>query len=311
MNLIDHYNANVRLAAFALLISSSPLNAHLPCNVLIRLQECIPHFHQETNPRTRNEFIALMKPFCVRLGNAAKTFSRLSATIVHKDRDPAGVGEALMHHIKLARWYQQYLFDELRPTASYQSHITALKVLPLVVGNSAITDILSSNPPLPQEAKRSGIAGRHGETLDHVRTLLDLFDDPFDDVRQSAFSVLSLMLPRLHFDEWKNGSRDSVVDVRTNRTSRNALDRSIKIALLRAEDHVRRSGRADQADGVGRLYDIHYCVSKSGRCQGITQEVDPFSDLVRALEHTLGPVGHDRLHALSSTSLHGHLIALR
>ena len=312
MYLIDHPTANVRIAAFSLIISSSSSNTPLPSNVLAYLQECIPCFHQETNPRTRNEFIALIKPLCLRLVNAAKAFSRLSAADGQRYRNFAGAHVNLMPHIKLARWYQRYLLQELRPTASYQSHITALKILPLIFGSNTLTELISSNRQHPSPTEQRENKPGEGNTLDHVRPLLDLLVDPYDDVRQSASSVLGLLIPSTFFDGWMYRSNWSVdVYIRTNKLSQTKLIESTETAVSRAEEHVSRSGRADQADGAGRLYDVYYRFSRIPCCPDTIQQKSPFDDILSRLEQTLKVVGNGLPHTITSTSLQGHLIALR
>ena len=37
--------------------------------------------------------------------------------------------ESLVNHISSLKWYYAFLLEELRPTASYQRHITTLKIL--------------------------------------------------------------------------------------------------------------------------------------------------------------------------------------
>ena len=219
--------------------------------------------------------------------------------------------EILLHHIEFARWYRHFLHFELGPTASYQSHFTALKVLPLVIGNSDPAKFLLSDHKNSQVQHQHGVSERYAKALDHVRSLLDLLVDPFDDVRESAFSLLSLILPGYDRSDstYKSNYRVNIeVGAMTN--TENALYESIQIALTRAEEHLRRSGRAYQADGVGRLYAIRHLSATAGRCSEL-QRTHPFNDLLLTLENTLAIEGHDQVQALMSTPLHGYLIALR
>lgn len=311
MTLIEHSSANIRIAAFSLALSASPSSVPLPRNFLVCLQECLPNFHQETHPRTRNEFLALMKTLCLRLGNAAKIASNPVAMTYRQQQVLGWENEILLHHIEFARWYQYFLYFELRPTASYQSHITALKVLPLVIGNSDLAKFLPSDHKDSKAQHQHGVPERHAKALDHVRSLLDLLVDPFDDVRESAFSLLSLILPGYERSDstYKSDYRVNIDDGAMTNTE-NALYESIQIALTRAEDHLRRSGRAYQADGVGRLYAIRHLSVTASRCSK-RQGTHPFSDLLLTLENTLAIEGHDQVQALMSTPLHGYLIALR
>lgn len=76
---------------------------------------------------------------------------------------------------------------------------------------------------------------------------------------------------------------------------------------------MQRSGRADHADGFGRLYDLiygPYGTSDKGTAWGNEPRV-VFDDLMSELEQFVSMI-QDNLHlAVKSASLHGYLIAAR
>ena len=312
-SLLNHSAADVRIASFSLMNSFSKSTAPLPSGAVISLQQCIHGFHRETDPKTRNEYIALTKLLRDRLEKAVKTFLRLSSAAGKPYQDFAGAGENLMQHINLARWYQQYLWNELRPTASYQSHITALKILPLIFCNTDLTSLNMSNRQHPVEAEQSENRSGGGNIIDHVRPLLDLLGDPFDDVRQSAFEALCLIVPSTFYSAWMYRSNDSIdVYIRTNQVAQVKLVRWVELGLAHAKQHLQRTGRADHADGVGRLYNLYDSISTTDFCPASIEDKDPLYNLLAALEQSSKTVGQKLSgDKLGSTPLHGYLIAMR
>ena len=313
MNLVGHSVANIRIAAFSLMISSSKSTTPLPSDGLVHIQQCVSKFQYETNPKIRNEFVAMMKLLCVRLENAAKVFSRSFIAAGKAKQDFGEAGENLMQHMDFARWYQQYLWHELRPTAPYQSHITALRILSLIFSNPTLPGLVFPNHQSPFKAEQPEHKSGGKNILNQVRPLLDLFTNPFNDVRQSASEVLCLILPLTLFSGWMYMSNDNVdVRLRTNQATQAKIVRWVELALAHAEKHLCRSGRADHADGVGHLYNLYYGISKTGFYPASSKKKDPFDSLLAALEKSLKILGQGLpCDELVSTPLHGHLIALR
>jgi hypothetical protein len=132
-----------------------------------------------------------------------------------------------------------------------------------------------------------------------MRMLFDLTIDSFDDVRAGA-AVLLKDFPRAMLFGNHNAAQE-VVD------SRNYI-------LCRAEKLMQLSGRADYADGVGRLYDIfHGCVqAKDGSITTSSYTRDIYIvQLLSLLEKDIS-VATKTLHsAVATAPIHGRLIALR
>lgn len=326
-NYLKHISASVRVSALSLLVSSSVTSKPFTQSVLETLRVCLPYFHVEVNAKARNEYIALMRKLCVRLERAIMFLLRAGHTSLEFGFEESSTShlesvtnntaiwkpheQLLRSHIEFRKRYLLFLIHELRPTASYQSHITALKILlPLFEGESA---------------RRAALSTRNSEHLNALdealprnlchRALYDLLLDPFDDVRQCAAWVLELCIQR---DLAALGSplvgtlreKPDGVDQKGENFTNGAL---IDTELYMAEKKAEQTGRADHADGVGRLYELLYSANQV-IVEPIEQHHSSFAIVDRLISNTekeLIIATGNLLHAIGDASLHGHLIALR
>ena len=326
-NYLEHVSASVRLSALSLLVSSSVASKPFTQSVLETLRVCLPYFHVEVNAKARNEYIALMKKLCVRLERAIMSFLRATHTSLNfgfeesTTSQPESVtnstatwkihGQLLRSHIEFRKRYLLFLIHELRPTASYQSHITALKILhPLFEGESA------------RPAAFSRVSYEALNILDETlprnlchRALYDLLLDPFDDVRQWSARVLELCIQRdlAAFSSPLVGTLREKPDAIEQRGEIIADGPVIDTELYMAEKKAEQTGRADHADGVGRLYGLVYSanqviVEPTKRDRSSFAIVD---HLISNTEKEVIIATDNLLHAIGNASLHGHLIALR
>lgn len=315
MNLLEHPVSVVRMASFSILVSSSGSKRLLSKDVFQCLQRCIPSFHVEVNAKARNEFIALMKNLCSSLRSASLLLMREHESSMHIESQAQSSPQAdprtrklqnlkfplpLQENSHFQIWYTQFLALELQPTASYQSHITALRIL-----HSFLVDweSLIRNPPkasqqylcLLERWLPSGLL---------LRPLLDLMLDPFDDVRHAAnILVLSYLTieeitpsPRNHVRP-ESGEREC-----GNGSSTPDISKEIQVALTKAEHRAAATGRADHADGVSRLYALLYNLDNASSL---------LDDLTTQLAKEVEFAKKDLHLAVQGASLHGHLIALR
>ena len=323
-NHLEHSTASVRLSALSLLISSSVTSKPLTQRVLETLRICIPYFHVEVNPKARNEYIALMQKLCLRIRLAILSFLRADknsleigfeksfnskAVSVTKNTTGWKTREQMLRaHLVFRKRYLLFLLHELRPTASYQSHITALRILhPLLAGEWA-----------------SQVAGNYKylNALDEAlprnlfyQPLYDLLLDPFDDVRQWAAMVIQVYIDRdlaVHVPspaetiEEKSDEADRIGKVTANAPV-------IDTALHMAEKKAKQTGRADHADGVGRLYELLYLSNRVivESTKGHYSSFSILDRLISEMEKDVKVANDDLLQAIGDASLHGHLIALR
>lgn len=326
MNLLGHAASNVRIAALSLLVSASNSTKPFSRQVFDRLRVCLPLFQVEVNPKPRNEFITLMKRFCTRLRGATISILRSGHELAAKDHNVEGVmgdtiprnrdhtsarEESLISHLAFRRWYMAFLLDELRPTASYQSHITALKILHALfdeeyTGRSSLSKINLEYFDALVDETPSGM---------HLRPLTDLLMDPFDDVRQAAAEVLEidLLFNLVPAFPTESGEAEGLDKDEPRDGRRRGANGVIHSDLSGAESKARMTGRADHADGVGKLYNLLYSSSL------VLDQTTAWYDcnflivehLLSALEKEVKVANEDLPLAVGNASLHGHLIALR
>lgn len=193
-------------------------------------------------------------------------------------------------------WYLGFLEGELRPTASYQRRITALRALTIVLRSGL-------DPGVPQSELSKSAQGQlnwaHGVQITNarlVRVLLDLILDAFDDVRDTAVSVLQLCLIAL-----PQGQEEKILI-------------TIPDFLKRAEDLMLLTGRADQADGVARAYGMIFTLAnrtfeKSDHPHFSTR-IRVFEHLKLQLQKTLELAHSNLSEAVNGRPVHGTFAAL-
>lgn len=346
INLLEHSSSGVRIAALSLLVSSSASARPFSRRVLIRVRRCITNFHVEVNAKPRNEFIALMKKLCMRLRSATMSLLRhgqdpdtltreqksITAPSIAKsdDKGPVSLGnvtdqpldeesDILEDHLAFRRWYMLFLIQELRPTASYQSHITALKML----GFLAEQTIALRNVSSKSHNNYFCALNEHLPRGFLLRPLTELLLDPFDDVRQSANTVFDLHLATISMSRTSisTAGTDDKADPVDQETKNQANDEedhrranhSMVFDLNKAENKAGITGRADHADGFGRLNNLLFTTSGALANPAKWHEsryliVDR---VISTLEKEVDIAKDDLLFAVSSRPLHGHLIALR
>ena len=312
-SLLDHSVPTVRTAALSLLIAYPSPTSSFPDIVLHSLQRCLPYFHVEVHTKARNDFISLVKKLLARLKSVIVSLARQDqiTSLIRPDTNnkpyyPKPVpGERqidehvgiLKKHLALHWWYLRFLIYELRPTSSYQSHIVALRVLLLLMeGEASIRGSVSKlDMYSPMEI---GIASL-------IRPLLDLFVNPFDDVREAAHSLLELCCPSTDYSALSEfgGKEDAPLQIRNE----------ILTALRNAETKAAEAGRADQADGVGRLYSLLYGYTRTPilNTSWYGSACLILEYLISKLEDEVKLAREDLPLAVSVAPLHGHLIALR
>lgn len=328
-NLLLHYSPNIRISALYLIVHPSNSANPFPEFVLESLQRCIPHFHQETSPKTRNEFLAIMKRLCIRLERVlyalseADNFENLIPSLKGETswspRVETNVTRHLSQkHIAFSSWYIEFLISELQPLRSYGGHITALKQLSYVFG------VKNYKPSFPRlliiatsiENVRKP-AHEYVFPFGYSRLLVDLVMDPFDDVRTAAFDILQTILwdgmPGNGFSAHVKsmvsigpGSGDSL------RSRRHCCDDFVLPVLSRAKNLLSCTGRADHADGVGKLYYLLYSCSRDfDQSEGIHKSLLVLEDILLSLSSDIKTARDNIYSAVGHAPLHGSLIALR
>ena len=211
-------------------------------------------------------------------------------------------------------WYADFLVSELCPTSSYQRHFTALKMLLFLLqlcGSEGFMRLPgTSTNEIGIEALRQKIPVPR-----LLRCVLDLMLDPFDDVRHGAAAILELMPPPSLLAPTLNNSDSSVAaKVKINdKMAPDSTDNRLVNSLYRAEALMRDTGRADHADGVGRIYSLLYKTRPNMANSDIwyKSRSSVLDHILEHLQHDIMVAQTDLRKAVGEHPLHGYLIALR
>lgn len=218
-----------------------------------------------------------------------------------------------------SNWYIGFLVEELQPTASYQRHITALKILetmiPVAIDGSGPGRLFDPAIIVDDESnsnKQQFFGSRF------VRLLLDLVMDPFDDVRLVASSILKTIFWNMY--PWDTDFRVGFASPSMNPSiyslhvlPRRTYNSCILYTMRQAEGMMHLTGRADHADGVGRLYSLLYDSCRNLEIP-MTWSASGWSiidHILSALENDIKIALKDIRLAIKTAPLHGRLIALR
>lgn len=332
--LMGHSLASIRIAALSLITYHSTLKNRFSLYALEHLPQYLPYFHTEINPRYRNEFIVIMKRICTRLERefSAQNKSReigppSSAPDSMAQRDVTYEQPVLDKHLSFSKWYIEFLLQELQPTASYQRHITALKLLEffLVEGSNTSNARLFSSSRIIDLSFIEGNAQFFNSRF--IRLTLDLIMDPFDDVRHAASALSHLVLwtlCRMNNSPWTQEAKESVDNglINPNTLWQENYHAGILDVLCRAQSITYRTGRADHADGMGRLYYLLY-----ESCQNFdefisSQSIAPttiwsssgrsiVNNIMSELKRDILITSRNLRKAIGNTRIHGNLVALR
>jgi hypothetical protein len=248
---MSYPDPEVRLAGMFLSVYSVAITRPMSSGIFSSLKRHLVHLHTDTDVNFRSEILGYTQKLFDRLRASSAT---LAKSAVKADRDKASrlaipkasfnhstvqsQNDALIKHLEFVVWYIRFLVWELRSTASYQRRIIALQALTIVLRSSI-------DPGIPQSHLSKSALGQlnwaHGvqmATPQLTRVLMDLIVDPFDDIRNSAVSVLQLC---------------SVTQLLA---ADDTVPATLRTFLQRGEALQVQTGRADQADGVARAYSL-------------------------------------------------------
>jgi hypothetical protein len=191
----------------------------------------------------------------------------------------------------------QFLEWELRPTASYQSRITALRSIIIVLRSGIDPGVSFTSLSKSAQGQLNWAHELQIGNTKLCRSLLDLILDPFDDIRDAAVSVLQLCLVALP------------------RADQERTMSMIPRFLARAEATMLRTGRADQADGVARAYGMVFALASDNpntfAGSNFSSKQSLFEHLQTQLKDTLNLAHNDLSQAVDGRPVHGTFAALR
>ena len=303
--LLNHQTPSIRLAAFSLAAAPTVKLTPFSINVLEGFQYAIPCYHDEVDPEFRQEFIAILKQMWTRLCSIIRRLRRENqqhqASVKHAPLPlcihlPEREGGAVLSaHMDFFQWYISFLCEELQSTAPYQRHIAALSMLKFCSFN----EIEESAAPF--RSKKSDLA----PFLE--RLLLDLVTDAFDDVRAMSTQLLRSGYSTGVF------KLDALIKAKSIAVSDNipGVSKLLK-TLAKAEARMQSTGRADHADGVGRLYTLIFDITGSSTgCEWHNTQIGIVSHLFIKIRADIATGSADLRRAMVPAPFHGHVIALR
>ncbi|KAL9581913.1 MAG: hypothetical protein Q9212_003607 [Teloschistes hypoglaucus] len=289
---------------------------------LTALRSALPAYHAEANPKVRQENLSMMRNLLQRL---ARSINHLNKLKFFEDefsgsRDAASGFftdskmriEKQQQYLVFIEWYADFLVQELGPSVSYQRHFVALKVLDFLLTDGQGVkykwdeDLCLGSPLLAPHVLFGDEA---------LTSLLNLIMDPFDDIRELAASIshrlpgstwsglASKMIskfPEVHSSTNSEYCRPKERPLHTHGTF---LSHTLHRATLKMQD----TGRADHADGFGRLYDL--VLGSHGAWTDGDESI--FDHLLSRLEQCIEIAQVNVQMAVKTASLHGYLIAAR
>ena len=201
------------------------------------------------------------------------------------------------------RRYVNLLQSDLRPEASYACHITALRVLSIILEGCLDPRIDMTTIHAEPENVNPWRFNMDIFNSGLMRSLVDLLLDPFDDVRATSLAILK-MFPR---DMSMSGVLPDNLPSGTP---------SLMGALSRAERLASNTSRADHADAVARLYNLIFFTASTESLGQFDAEwwktkMGVVNSLLKKLEAKLSLPGGLFNASLRDAPLHGFLSALR
>lgn len=276
-------NRSARIAGLTLFVASNSQTKAFQPAVLKQLEHTLPHLHADTDAFARSELFSLTQRMFERIRSATAVLAR---TPTDSDKS-ANAQASIKHHKMFIEWYSRFIAWELRPTSSYQRHISALKCLSLLLrsevdasvqkNESSKTALGSGKWPFNVSIADSGLR----------RSLLDLLMNSFEEVRQTAASILELCT---------SNSLASADEAR----------KDLEISKDRAIAMMLSSGRADHADGVAYMYGLSYVLAETS-----DDRRSVLTALLDKTEEMLSVADQDLARAVDKFPLHGLLTSLR
>lgn len=305
-SLLSRASSKVRIAGLSLLIASTATTKTLSLGTMEALKAGLPSLHADPDAGFRSEMVGLIRNLIDRLRGASSNLMKMSTRhgSVHKKHTDDGDSKVpvpqptilLEAHQSFLLWYLSFLKMELRPSASYQRHSTALKCIVLLRRSG-----VDSTTPPHNLAKGASTWPFKITIVDEAMSdlLLDLLLDSFEDIRQGAAEILSI-------------SSGSVKSAHTL-SEQSEMPRLVRV-LHKAERMMMSTGRADHAEGVAHLYNtvFSHCLNVH-TANGVWWEsrYGVLEHLVCVIENTLNIVMNDINAAVREHPLHGVFTSVR
>ncbi len=318
---MGHRSPEIRSLALSVLISSSSPTRPYSEDALKLLRKYLPLYHSDSDTKFRYEVLSHTKYMVKRVKSTAAMLRR---QIVQRHAAIAGgnigshrehvkpdeksktkkrpviplfltdenlLQETLGLHERFLRWYVLFLRSELVPTASYQRHITALRATSAIL--KMPTKAPGSNEALDLEA---GVLV-FGDPV-WVRSILDRIMDAFDDVRETATSLLMLLpeeIVKAPMESQSGGGGGGI-----------SMLGVLEQFCARANNLASKTARGDHADGAARAQGLlcRWVGSLDSRVSILSKVLDRLEAKLTLAERDLG-------HAAIDNPVHGDFASVR
>lgn len=318
-SVLTHPSHEVRSLAFTLLISSPSTTRPYTSTTLNLLTKHLATFFADPDAkfrvdvcaRARDMFKRVRGAICVLKRSIPRAMAKAqknarSGHHVQADQDSAKplqpilyranlislpeaqLRQCLAYHEQFLRWYIGFLCSELIPTASYQRHITSLKIL---------TSILHIEGGQNKAWETTEDQELFFDLLNNkwMRALMDLLMDPFDDVREISSTAIARILSDERYRRFASNCERSP----------GGTAHDLAEFLKRANNLCLRTARADHSDGVARASQLLYKFLETNE-----QRLSLCSSLIDALEQKIKEAETDLGRAVLETPLHGDFASL-
>ncbi|RAK96233.1 THADA/TRM732 family protein [Aspergillus ibericus CBS 121593] len=289
-----HKDISIRIAALSLLITAPSTTRPVSSATMKAVLSGLPSMHTESDSYSRGEILGMIRKLIIRLKGGL--LEDQDGPIDQKA--PANKKQ----QPKLARndtttracmqEYLDFLKADLRPTASYPRHVSALKTLILFLESG-----LDSRYDATDGIKTKWLCSLDVFEPTLLRLLVDLLLDPFEEVRATSLYLLNLFPQEVLFDSAKHaGEIPQIIE-----------------GLAKAEQLASNTSRADYADTVARLYHILFrAAAVEGEHARWWETKSAVVDtLLKKLEQKLSLAGGLFNYSMRDAPLHGYVSALR
>ncbi|OJI86066.1 hypothetical protein ASPTUDRAFT_187482 [Aspergillus tubingensis CBS 134.48] len=290
-----HRDITIRIATLSLLITAPSTTRPVSSATMNAILSGLPSMHTESDSYSRGEILSLIRKLIIRLkGGLLEDQDGLT-----EQKAPANKKQ----QPKLARndtttracmqQYVDFLKADLRPTASYPRHVSALKTLILLLQSG-----LDSRLNPSDGVKTKWLCNMEVFEPTLLRLLVDLLLDPFEEVRATSLYILNLFPREVLFDNDKQAGVPQIIE-----------------GLAKAEQLASNTSRADFADTVARLYHILFRAAAvdgaSDAARWWENKSMVVDTLLKKLEQKLSLAGGLFNSSMRDAPLHGYVSALR
>ncbi|KAI1483913.1 putative death-receptor fusion protein-domain-containing protein [Daldinia eschscholtzii] len=303
-SVLCHDSQEARTSAVSLLIASPSTTKPYTAEALDLLKKYLPSFYEDSEPKMRYDVLGHSRNMIKRIQNTIESLRREADRISKKINKAKSnkpnsklpteqndtvtmLSNALRQHEDFVSWYVGFLKNELAPTTSYQRHITALKAMVFIV-----KPVSSHGSGMHTSSDLSTLL------IDPTwfRSILDLIMDPFDDVRETAASLVMALSPETGHPNLQK---------QMEKLGKTPIE-ELRCFCKKADELARRTARADHSDGAARSFEL--------LCRWSTSSEERMRiplEILSSLEAKLSAAEQDLANAVLQAPVHGSFASLR